>query len=294
MSEYWKSTPRYWCKHCSCYVRDTKLERQNHEATGRHQGAIQRSLRNMHREHEREEREKDQARQEIARLNGLVSGRGGAAPGTTASQARPREATEAERQQQREQLAELGVAMPETLRSDMAMAGEWTVTSTRVIGGEEDDGEAKATGVRKREATSEGQGNADDVGDENEEEAVRRLFKKQRKWGKDSKLAQGDDEARELDALLSGTVIALKTRRGSDNARDRDRDEPQQHIKIDEKAVVGIKREVGTELEAGPVVSGRAEPDPVKEEPDTTAEGLVGAEKTVVFKKRKPKGIRIK
>ena len=57
MSEYWKSTPKYWCKHCSVYVRDTKLERTNHEATGRHQGAIKRSLRDLHRNAEQQERE---------------------------------------------------------------------------------------------------------------------------------------------------------------------------------------------------------------------------------------------
>ena len=51
MSEYWKSTPKYWCKHCGIYVRDTKLERTNHEATGKHQGALKRFLRDLHRGH---------------------------------------------------------------------------------------------------------------------------------------------------------------------------------------------------------------------------------------------------
>ncbi|RDA90492.1 hypothetical protein CP533_3034 [Ophiocordyceps camponoti-saundersi (nom. inval.)] len=302
MSEYWKSTPRYWCKHCSCYVRDTKLERKNHESTARHQGAIQRSLRNMYREHEREEREKDRAKQEVARLNGLVShgsGGGAASEATAAPQTQPREATEAERQRQREQLAEMGVAMPEPLRGGMAMAGEWTVTSTRVIDDEAGQVEAKATGVRKRDAAPERQGDDGEIDEEDrdeEEEAVRRLFKKPRRWGKDSKLAQGEEEARELDALLSGTVIELKPRRGSQITSANKVDDPP-HERAEE-AKGGIKKEEETETgeaEVEPAVSVKTEPDvKVKEEPDMAAEGLAGADKAIVFKKRKPKGIRTK
>lgn len=81
MSEYWKSAPKYWCKHCKTYVRDTKLERQNHESTGKHQGAIKRFLRDLHRGHEREDREKQRAKDEVARLNSVTSG-GGSAAGT--------------------------------------------------------------------------------------------------------------------------------------------------------------------------------------------------------------------
>src|ERR1700743_2697962 len=97
MSEYWKSTvsphilptyqafkprtnvysfqqPKYWCKFCKVYVRDTKLERSQHEATGRHQGAIQKSLRDLHKGQEREQREAQRAKDEVARLNGMVGG----------------------------------------------------------------------------------------------------------------------------------------------------------------------------------------------------------------------------
>ncbi|RDA86948.1 hypothetical protein CP532_1840 [Ophiocordyceps camponoti-leonardi (nom. inval.)] len=314
MSEYWKSTPRYWCKHCSCYVRDTNLERKNHESTARHQGAIQRSLRNMYREHEREEREKDRAKQEVARLNGLVSRGGGGGGGggdaaslaTAASQTQPREATEAERQKQREQLAEMGVAMPETLRGGMAIAGEWTVTSTRVI---DDDQaakvEAKAIGVRKREPAPERQGDDGDKDDDDrddEEEAVRRLFKKPRRWGKDSKLAHGEEEARELDALLSGTVIELKPkRRGSspiasankiDHHRDDRAEETKDGIKKEEKTEAEEEEEARVEFvvsdEVGPSVKVK------EEEPDLAIDKLAAADKPVVFKKRKPKGLRTK
>ncbi|PHH60763.1 hypothetical protein CDD82_2238 [Ophiocordyceps australis] len=109
MSEYWKSTPKYWCKHCSCYVRDTKLERQNHEATARHQGAIKRSLRELHRTHEREERDKERARREIARLNGVVSKDGPNASNPAKSATRAT-SSETDLKRQRQQLADLGVA----------------------------------------------------------------------------------------------------------------------------------------------------------------------------------------
>ncbi|KAK3380887.1 hypothetical protein B0H63DRAFT_376903, partial [Podospora didyma] len=142
MSEYWKSTPKYWCKHCSVYVRDTKLERSNHESTGKHQGAIKRSLRDLHRSAEQKERDQDRAKREVERLNGLVS-RGGSSSTTTRSGAAPsysnappkeQKATEAERQRQLEQLAELGVSLPTEVRTNLAMPGEWTTTSTRIIG----------------------------------------------------------------------------------------------------------------------------------------------------------------
>src|SRR5256885_11873454 len=93
MSEYWKSTvrrnpatpldlltefnngqPKYWCKHCSTYVKDTKFERAQHEATGKHQGNLRRFLKSIQDGHERGEREKQRARAEVERLNKVVAG----------------------------------------------------------------------------------------------------------------------------------------------------------------------------------------------------------------------------
>ncbi|KAM7199989.1 hypothetical protein V8F33_004163 [Rhypophila sp. PSN 637] len=223
MSEYWKSTPKYWCKHCAVFVRDTKLERANHEATGKHQGAIKRALRDLHRGAEREEREKDRAKREVERLNGVVSGAGGAlsagsssAPGigsrfggaktqtTTQTQTK---VTEEERQRQLEQLAELGVAIPDELRGNMAMAGEWTVTSTRVIEDrdEENESDKRAVGVKRKQEMTEEQRET--------EEALNGLFKakKPRRWGVDSKVA-GVEEDKELEMLLSGGIGPLRTK----------------------------------------------------------------------------------
>lgn len=291
MSEFWKSTPKYWCKHCLCYVRDTKLERQNHEATGKHQGALKRFLRDLHRGHEREERDKERARHEIARLNGVVSGSASSeASGSAGRNGPPAKPAEVQLQTQREQLAALGVAMPSDLRPEMAMPGEWTVTSTRVIetsnkqGDSEAKVEARASGVRKREETEERR---------DEEEAVRGLFKKAKRWGRDSKTAPTEED-QELDALLSGTI-------------------PLKLAPADEKSDIKAEEEDKKSIDVKSEIKGE---DVIKAEPDTDSQGLTenppatgeltsdtpikteGADQAgpgpVVFKKRKPKGLRSK
>ncbi|KAL2161875.1 hypothetical protein VTH06DRAFT_7659 [Thermothelomyces fergusii] len=309
MADYWKSTPKYWCKHCGVYVRDTGLERANHEATAKHQSAVKRSLRDIHRNAEQKEREKERAKQEIDRLNGVVSGARAAASGasksaTTATKpaggvygAPPQQASQAERQKQLEQLAELGVNIPTELRGSMAMAGEWTVTSTRVIeprGEKADDGadaqsvpaEARATGVkRERERTEE---------EKEQEEAIKGLFKKPRKWGRESKTMPAEEDA-ELDALLSGPLVKTKKEEG---------EAPQ--IKTEESP----ERPAAESDGPGPVKK-EASP-PVKKEPEENESGLdaTAADRdasppspsavagsgapAVVFKKRKPKNIRQK
>lgn len=282
MAEYWKSTPKYWCKHCSCYVRDTKLERQNHEATGKHQGALKRFLRDLHRGHEREERDKERAKQEIARLNGVTGSSSSSVAGPSTSAARiprndkPSAPTEASLKKQREQLAEMGVAVPSDFRPEMAMAGEWTVTNVKVIETkkeEEDEKvEARATGVRKREVTEE---------EKEEEEAVRGLFKRPRKWGRDSK-AMPVGEDKELDALLSGSTFERqKAEEGDDVKKEESTEDGDKVKKEDDDTTPGTDTPAKTEAPA-------LDP-PIKNEEDTTP-GVA----TVVFKKRKPKNIRQK
>ncbi|OLN87079.1 Uncharacterized protein C18H10.07 [Colletotrichum chlorophyti] len=299
MSEYWKSTPKYWCKHCGIFVRDTKLERQNHEATGKHQGALKRFLRDLHRGHEQEERDKDRARREVERLKGVAAGSSSSsytAPGSSASSASA--TTEAQRKRQMEQLAELGVSIPTEFRGDMAMPGEWTVTSTKFVDEEaqrEKPVEAKATGVRKREQTEE---------EKEEEEAVRGLFKKPRKWGSTKRMPEDDAD---LDALLSGNSLlrpvkkeksaeaAVKTEEGpSGNEVTKAEGSTDDAATTEAKSdVPAIKREP-TEDEAGSKFDVPAlGEDTIKKEEDAaeTAEAAVPA---VMFKKRKPKNIRQK
>lgn len=324
MSEYWKSTPKYWCKHCGIYVRDTKLERTNHESTGKHQGALKRFLRDLHRNHEQEGREKERAKREIERLNGLVPSSSSSTAGPSSS--RPTETappqsrndgggniSREQRQKQWEQLVELGIEVPDELRGEMAMVGEWTVTNTRVVndgdnsipgeGGEQKATDAIATGVRKRS-----QREIEDEGAAAEEEAaIKGLFKKPRKWGRDTRQAPEDDA--ELNALLSGTLVVPPPKKGEGEEGE------EKKIKLELAAPVTVKKEVeGEELpnikkeESGEegqalqdiaskpdAAAGEGEKAPAikKEEGGETA---VEAEAVpaVIFKKRKPKNIRQK
>lgn len=294
MSEYWKSTPKYWCKHCAIFVRDTKLERANHEATGKHTGAIKRSLRDLHRNHEQEERNKDRAKREIERLNGVVSdtktGSGFRTPGS-ASAAQP--SVQDERQRQMEQLAELGVNIPTHLRPELALAGEWTVTSTRVIKDTDDGGDSgRAAGVRKREreVTEE---------EREAEDAVKGLFKKPKKWGRDSRtIATEEDD--ELEQLLSRPLVKPKREEAEDIKTE---PEPEMKIKIKsedtssaDSAIPAVKAEakdapplIKQESSAG--VAGLPDIPAVHEEEKKASEAEAPA---VVFKKRKPKNVRQK
>jgi hypothetical protein len=312
MSEYWKSTPKYWCKHCSIFVRDTGLERSNHESTAKHQGAIKRSLRDLHRGADQKEREKERAKREVERLNGVVSG-SGAGPSTAPSAPRqatkpsgaaygapPQKASEEERQKQLEQLAELGVNIPTELRGTMAMAGEWTITATRVIekpGENTDDkesalAEGRATGVkRERERTEE---------EKEQEEAIKGLFKRSRKWGVDSKTMPAEEDA-ELEALLSGPLVKakkeesepprIKTEEDQEEAAQTDAIEP-----ATQEQSPPIKQELDAE-EAGLGVAAAVESGlggPPDGADAGAGAGSISGGSTVMFKKRKPKNMRQK
>lgn len=210
MSEYWKSTPKYWCKHCKTFVKDTKFEKTNHEATPKHQGNLKRFLRDLHKGHEREERDKQRAKNEVDRLNGVVPGSGSNSGGnpwerksTIPTSNTSKQATPADRKNQLTQLAELGVAVPEDFRKEMAMAGDWQITSKRIIYDtvkkEEGSGdvtpEALNVGVRKRKFE----------GQEEEEEAGEAVVR--RGWGAQRKAYPGmsDTGDDDLDALLNST-----------------------------------------------------------------------------------------
>ena len=102
------------------------------------------------------------------RLNGVVSGsgpKGGSAPWERRPGIPPpsvggnQQATPADRKRQLAQLAEMGVAVPEDFRREMAMAGDWQTTSERLVYDndfvkKEDGDDVKADGlnigVRKR------------------------------------------------------------------------------------------------------------------------------------------------
>jgi hypothetical protein len=292
MSEQWKSTPKYWCKHCKVFVRDTKLERQNHDTTPRHQGNIKRFLRDLHRGHEKEEKDKERAKSEVARLNGLVSGTGhtessrssGFGRGPTPSMPKP-QATPSQRKQQLAQLAEMGVSIPDEFRGEMAMAGEWQVTSERIIDpteSKEKKPEAIGFGVRKRTVPE----------DEEEAEAIKM---KKRRWGSTYRTHPGGDDDADLDALLNrstgkGNLASVDSGMKQESLEGTD-DElkplPKVEPELGEDQKPSIKREPSDGQVKLPDTSPTVADVDIKHETDAAAGN-------VVFKKRKAKNIRQK
>lgn len=210
MASHWKSTPSYWCKFCSTYVRDTLIERKNHEASGKHQNGIQRNLRELQKGKQREDRDKQRAKDEVARLNGLVDGKGKSgssvplSAGGRTTHSAPKLSAEAQRKAHAEQLAALGVELPDELRKELTGVGGWETVSERVIYEDpiepkkedgEDGEEVKAVqsrGVHKRKA------------EDGEDEE---LAQKRRAWGISQKKypgAKAEEDGGDLDALLSG------------------------------------------------------------------------------------------
>lgn len=291
MADYWKSTPKYWCKHCKVFVRDTKLERQNHDATPRHQGNIKRFLRDLHRGHEKEEQEKERAKSEVARLNGLVSGTGraenssssGLGRGPTPSLPKP-QATPSQRKQQLAQLAEMGVSIPDEFRGEMAMAGDWQITSERIIDSTENKEkkpEAIGFGVRKRTVPDDG-------------EEAEEMETKKGKWGLTYRTHPDDDDP-DIEALLSkskskGKLAAVDPdvkqgplRNGGDDTKPPLKIEPE--FGGDQKS--SIKREPLDEQVKLPETTPSLTDIDIKHETDP-------ATGNVIFKKRKAKNIRQK
>lgn len=186
--------------------------------------------------------------------------------GAVAAAAPAKQATLEERKRQAAQLAEMGVAIPEEFRREMAMVGDWQVTAERPIlpgvkKDEEDEDVKPETlniGVRKRKF--DGQEEAEEAG----ETVVRKG------WGSTFReYPASKDAGDDLEALLKGAGTAKKET---------------------EEAASGprIKKE---ESEEG-VISALVGP-----EPTTAAESKIKAEDEapaagIVFKKRKAKVIR--
>ena len=319
MSEYWKSTvnstnvetldiialtafqPKYWCKHCKAFVRDTKLEKTNHEATAKHQGNLQRFLRELHKSGEREAREKQKAKDEVDRLNGVVSrprigdaymDRKPAIPGPSAT---TRQVTPAERKRQLQQLADMGVAVPDDFRGEMAMAGEWQTTSQTVIYDnpseekvkkEEEIEEPKAGvlnfGVRKRKV------------ERLDEEEGSTAYGSRPSWGSVRRAYPGSaGDADNLDALLknsTGAAIIRKNLNISGPTASAGDMAPGGQTANPGIAVDTTKINQEQALESGDNLDNVAPLEKetsikIKEEDDKPNTGIM-------FKKRKPKAIR--
>ncbi len=288
-------------------MRDTKLEKTNHEATPKHQGNLKRFLRDLHKGHERDERDKQRAKDEVDRLNGVVSGsssKSGSAPWERRSAIPPpsvggnQQATPADRKRQLAQLAEMGVAIPEDFRREMAMAGDWETTSEMLVYAndfmkKEEPEDVKPgglnVGVRKRKFE----------GQEEEEEAGEAVVRKG--WGSTIRAypGMGDDDG-DLNTLLKSTKRSTRGDEDLQNLGSAHLSRPCQsdnHATTNESRpdldAPAIKDEESTDFGGVPdsilseAANLEAPSESLKQEEDPPDSG-------VIFKKRKAKSIRQK
>lgn len=270
MSEYWKSTPKYWCKFCSTYVRDTKFDRTQHDATPKHQNSIQRSLRTLHKENEREARDKDRAKAEVARLNGLVGGAAAGGPGASSAgnagaksgavggKPEKKQATADDRKRQLKQLVEMGITVPKEYRSEMAIAGDWETVSVRPI---KQDADVKSE-IKSEEPLSFGVRKRKHEGADEEEEAGETVVR--RGWGSTTRTypgSAGNGEVEDIGALLGAAAKVEK--------------QEETVVKKEEDVDGNIEEASGSKPDLGDVTVKQEEP--------------AASTAPVVFKKRKAK-----
>jgi hypothetical protein len=232
-------------------------------------------LKGLHREKQAEDRQQQHAKNEVARLAGLVprtassattskDSRAGATPTFTKPQ--EKQATLEDRKRQIEQLAAMGVAVPDQMRGEMALAGDWQVVSERVI--DEEGKEVKLnTGVRKRKLNEE----------EQEQIEAGEMITKKRGWGKTFKSFPGkmgaiDDD--DLDALLGPKKPASR--------QEADKD-PKVKSEADVKDEPDVKEEPNVKDEGSPSL----QDIPTEEEATKQSEATQATAPAVVFKKRK-------
>lgn len=198
----------------------------------------------------------------------------------TAAAATPRQASAEDRKKQIAQLAEMGVAVPEEYRREMALAGDWETISIRRIAPAEfskDDTENKLNiGVRKRKLENE----------EDEEEAEIVAQPRHKGWGNTTRdyPGAGDGEDDDLDALLMNSTTVkksdaldlkptLQSLKAENEAEPATGENTKKDPDVSDMSKILKKEEAGTEhlVEAPPLPAGDA---------------------PVVFKKRKNKAAR--
>ncbi|PYI12484.1 hypothetical protein BO78DRAFT_4818 [Aspergillus sclerotiicarbonarius CBS 121057] len=300
MAEYWKSAPKFWCKQCKIFIRDTAFEKSQHEATAKHQGNLKRFLRDIHRNNEQQQREAQRAKNEVERLRQTVAGPSGgkdgdAAPWKRAAAPAPkpqeRPVSVEERKRQMAQLAEMGVAIPDEYRREMALAGEWQTVAEKVVQPRDETKASQSLGVRKRKHEER---------DEEEEEAKREAERFVSKaWGSRTRQYPGAPEDTDLDALLESTKDIKKAKPSTTADPDPD---PKPDLKPDpkpEKESDSAKGQFLPVKSEGDVAPEAGEP-PIKQEETETGSSTPAVKEDpdeapaagVVFKKRKAKVMR--
>ncbi|ODV93354.1 hypothetical protein PACTADRAFT_35979 [Pachysolen tannophilus NRRL Y-2460] len=65
---------KYWCKHCSIFVDENKIQKLRHESSGRHQRNISHLLKSLHEKNKNEKKDLKLAREELERINREIGG----------------------------------------------------------------------------------------------------------------------------------------------------------------------------------------------------------------------------
>ncbi|CDM36846.1 hypothetical protein DTO013E5_2953 [Penicillium roqueforti] len=288
MSEFWKSAPRYWCKQCKVFIRDTPFEKTQHEASPKHQGNLKRFLRQIHNDNEQKQRDSQRAKTEVERLRQAVSGGSstdkdsakGNPPPAPKSTARP--ASLEERKKQMAQLVAMGVAVPEEFRADMALAGDWQTTSeTRIEVQQGLEGPTKSVGIRKRKLE----------GDEEEDEhAPEPIINKG--WGSRMRQYPGAQEDEGLDDLIASTKDIKRTKtfipKVELDEQETATEQPTLTAKTEDDSFKPEAQETNESSEIKTEEPAQSSVEPVFEEKPQSEDATPG----VVFKKRKPKAMR--
>lgn len=278
--------PKYWCKHCEIYVKDTNFERKQHESTGKHQGNLRRFLQGIQKNHLQNEREKERTKAEVERLNRIAGAPSSTSepainkpPSSKSMKATTGSLSAADQKRQWAQLADMGIAVPEHARAEMAMVGDWqTISRKPVVEPEQSADDKLNVGVRKRKFD-------DDEDNEYIEESAAR-----KGWGAATKRYPGNDDHvdDDLDSLIAQSIAKPHQKAPADSL----------HFKAEPvDADVKPEPEV-TEDSAPPDNSSKtiaetssdmlALESKVKTETDESNLGTAGESKPV-FKKRKPK-----
>ena len=181
-------------------------------------------MRDLQRGSERAEREAQQAKDEVARLNGTNSSNASTHPDARKTGATARvqsgqriNATPEERKRQMAQLAAMGIAVPEDYRREMAMAGGWERIGERLLYEGEvnnrddlkvEDSKTSSLniGVRKRQRDEK-----DALDEEDEKDGTRAPRKN---WGSSTREYPGGGIDDDLDSLLAATK-KVKTKSGN-------------------------------------------------------------------------------
>ncbi|KAK4865017.1 hypothetical protein LT330_001640 [Penicillium expansum] len=288
MAEFWKSAPRYWCKQCKIFIRDTPFEKTQHEASPKHQGSLKRFLRQIHNDNEQKQRDSQRAKTEVERLRQAVGGESstdkdsvkGKAPPAPKTTERP--ASLDERKKQMAQLVAMGVAVPQEFRADMALAGDWQTTSeTRIEVKQGLEGPTKSVGIRKRKLEGE------EEGDEHAPEPI-----VNKGWGSRMRQYPGAPEEEGLDDLFASTKDIKRTKTFTPK------------VELDEQETITVQPTPITKTEdAPPKLEAQESKESIevktKEPTQSSVEPVIeekpqGEDATpgVIFKKRKPKAMR--